>query len=50
LPASLIAGLLYDKVDSSVPFYFGAATAVVSSLLMIVFLISFRSNKKIINI
>jgi MFS family permease len=37
LPASLIAGLLYDKVNSSIPFYFGAVTAVVSSLLMVFF-------------
>ena len=34
LPASLIAGLLYDKVNSSVPFYFGAATALLSAILM----------------
>jgi len=50
LPASLIAGLLYDKVDSSVPFYFGAATAVLSTLLMIVFLISFKNKHKSNNI
>lgn len=36
LPASLIAGVLYDKVDSSVPFYFGAATACLSAILMLV--------------
>ncbi|MDD3789625.1 MAG: MFS transporter, partial [Petrimonas sp.] len=30
LPASLIAGLLYDKINSSVPFYFGAVTAALS--------------------
>ena len=34
LPASLIAGVLYDKVDSSVPFYFGATTAFLSAILM----------------
>ncbi len=34
LPASLIAGILYDKVNSSVPFYFGASTAVLSAILM----------------
>jgi MFS family permease len=34
LPASLIAGILYDKVNSSIPFYFGAATALISALLM----------------
>ena len=37
LPASLIAGILYDKVNSNVPFYFGAATAFISALLMIAF-------------
>ena len=37
LPASLIAGVLYDKVNSRVPFYFGAATALVSAVLMIFF-------------
>jgi len=38
LPASLIAGLLYDKVNSSIPFYFGAATAFVSAILMVIFI------------
>lgn len=37
LPASLIAGVLYDKVDSSVPFYFGALTAFLSAILMLIF-------------
>jgi MFS family permease len=37
LPASLIAGLLYDKVNSHIPFYFGAATAIISALLMLSF-------------
>jgi len=37
LPASLIAGVLYDKVNSRVPFYFGAAMALVSAVLMIFF-------------
>jgi MFS family permease len=43
LPASLIAGLLYDKVNSSVPFYFGAITALLSAVLMFIFL---RSNRR----
>ncbi|MGB8358033.1 MAG: MFS transporter [Bacteroidales bacterium] len=38
LPASLIAGVLYDKVNSRVPFYFGAATALLSAILMIFFI------------
>ena len=37
LPASLIAGVLYDKVNSRVPFYSGAAMALVSAVLMIFF-------------
>lgn len=43
LPASLIAGFLYDRVNSSLPFYFGAATATVSALLMLIF---YRVNLK----
>ncbi len=38
LPASLIAGILYDKVNSSVPFYFGAGMALLSTLMMLFFL------------
>lgn len=38
LPASLIAGLLYDKINSSIPFYFGAATAFLSAVLMVIFM------------
>jgi MFS family permease len=37
LPASLIAGLLYDKVNSAIPFYFGASTALISAIFMIFF-------------
>ena len=37
LPASLIAGLLYDNVNSSAPFYFGSAMALMASVLMIIF-------------
>ncbi len=43
LPASLIAGILYDKVNSRVPFYFGAATALLSAVMMIFFV---RSRKE----
>lgn len=42
LPASLIAGTLYDKVNSSVPFYFGAATAAASALLMLIYSLRYR--------
>jgi MFS family permease len=44
LPASLIAGTLYDKVNSSVPFYFGAATAVTSALLMLIYFLRYRKH------
>jgi MFS family permease len=42
LPASLIAGSLYDKVNSSVPFYFGAGTAAASAVLMLVYSLKFK--------
>lgn len=44
LPASVIAGLLYDKVNSHIPFYFGAATAVISAILMLFFARSFKKK------
>jgi MFS family permease len=44
LPASLIAGLLYDKVNSSVPFYFGAATAAFSAILMLIYSVSYKNR------
>jgi MFS family permease len=44
LPASLIAGLLYDKVNSNAPFYFGSAMALIATVLMLIFTIG---NKKI---
>ncbi len=37
LPASLIAGLLYDKVNSNAPFYFGSTMALIAAILMIIF-------------
>jgi MFS family permease len=42
LPASLIAGSLYDKVNSSVPFYFGAATAAISAILMLIYSLKYK--------
>lgn len=45
LPASLIAGVLYDKVNSSIPFYFGAVTASISAILMLVFLMRFKKSR-----
>jgi MFS family permease len=37
LPASLIAGLLWDKVGPSAPFYYGSATSLLSALLLAAF-------------
>ncbi len=45
LPASLIAGLLYDKVNANAPFYFGSLMAFIAALLMILFTIFDRKNK-----
>jgi MFS family permease len=47
LPASLIAGLLYDKVNSNAPFYFGSAMALIATILMIIFTVL---DKKITNV
>ena len=44
LPASLIAGVLYDKVNSRIPFYFGAVTALISAILMLVYSQYFNKN------
>ncbi len=43
LPASLIAGLMYDRINSSIPFYFGAATASTAAVLMIIY--TFRCKR-----
>ena len=40
LPASLIAGLLYDKVNSSIPFYFGGIMSLLSLLLMLIYIVT----------
>ncbi|AHF09465.1 MULTISPECIES: MFS transporter [Dehalobacter] len=37
LPASVIAGLLYDHVNYSVPFYYGSVMALIAALFMIIF-------------
>lgn len=37
LPASVIAGILYDKVDNQAPFYFGSAMALAAAILMAVY-------------
>lgn len=46
LPASVIAGFLYDKVDSRAPFYFGASMAFMAALLMIIFIMKNKSEEK----
>jgi len=47
LPASLIAGLLYDKVNSNAPFYFGSVMALIATVLMIMFTILDKKNGEI---
>ena len=37
LPASLIGGILYDKVNNRAPFYFGALMALISSIMLFMF-------------
>jgi MFS family permease len=37
LPASLLAGYLYDHVNSNIPFYFGACMAVLSATLLFLY-------------
>jgi MFS family permease len=49
LPASLIAGLLYDKVNSNAPFYFGSVMALLATILMIFFAI-LDKKKRTINV
>lgn len=46
LPASLIAGLLYDHVNANAPFYFGSLMALLAAFLMIIFTIVDRNNKR----
>ncbi len=45
LPASVIAGLLYDHVSNQAPFYFGSLMAVTAAILMIVFQTLCQSGK-----
>jgi len=42
LPASLIAGYMYDKINSSIAFYFGAVTAALSALLMLIYYLKYK--------
>ena len=45
LPASLIAGLLYDHVDSSAPFYFGSIMSLIAALMLLGFMIIYKTKK-----
>ena len=42
LPASLIGGMLWDRVSPAATFYFGAATAALSAILFIVLMVTAR--------
>jgi len=37
LPASVIAGLLYDNINNSAPFYYGSIMALAAAVLMLIF-------------
>lgn len=44
LPASVIAGFLWDKIDPAAPFYFGAVMSAVATVLL--FILIMRRKKK----
>ena len=46
LPASLIAGALYDKVDAAAPFYFGSGMSFLAALLMGIFYLTSRKKEQ----
>ena len=45
LPASVIAGLLYDNVSNRAPFYFGAGMAFIAAIFMLVFWAMYHSER-----
>jgi len=47
LPASLIAGYLYDNVNSNAPFYFGSVMSALAALSMLIFLFTDKIKKRI---
>lgn len=50
LPASVIAGLLYDNINGSAPFYYGSIMALVAAILMIIFYRKgLRSGSEVVN-
>lgn len=46
LPASLIGGMLWDRVSPAATFYFGSATATVAALLFVIMIIFDRNGAK----
>ena len=46
LPASLIGGLLWDRVSPAATFYFGAATAALSAALFLVLIVAIKGPPK----
>lgn len=46
LPASIIAGLLYDRIDNRAPFYFGAVMALSAAVLMFFYYMSGKGVKE----
>jgi hypothetical protein len=47
LPASIIAGLLWDHVSQAAAFYYGSITATISATLFIIFIIFDRRRNQI---
>jgi len=47
LPASLIAGWLWDHLSPAATFYFGAATAALSALLFLALIIAIRHSERL---
>jgi MFS family permease len=45
LPSSLIAGFMYDKINSSVPFYFGAGLAFLSAVMMLFYFLLYNRER-----
>lgn len=47
LPASVIAGLLWEKIGVSFPFYFGSITAIISALLLSAVFLKTKTQRSI---
>jgi MFS family permease len=46
LPASIIAGVMYDRLNASAPFYFGASMAFLAAVMMFIFYLKGPGRKK----